>query len=232
MFTDRADAGRQLASLLKQKEYEQAIVLAIPHGGAEVGWQIASICDLPFSLIIVRKLPLPDNPESGFGAMAEDGSLFMHPQAQRWVTPEEQLRIVEEQEKEIRRRIDALRKGQPLPDLRGRHIILVDDGIAMGSSAHVAVKCCRHLGARRITVAAPVASAAAVTRIQADADDIVVPLMPPYFSAVAEAYRQWYDVPQSEVLEILKRAEERGHLLTTEQAQPTSSALTGKETSS
>lgn len=120
MFRDRTDAGRKLAQALDKYKGADALVLAIPRGGVEVGYQVARHLDADFSIIITRKLPYPDNPESGFGAIAEDGSVFMVEGA-RYQLPQSSIKkIVEEQKREIKRRIEALRGGRPLPEVEGR----------------------------------------------------------------------------------------------------------------
>jgi len=205
VFRDRAEAGRKLARQLEQYRSAEPIVLAIPRGGVEVGIQVAGHLDAPLELLIVRKLPFPRNPEAGFGAVAEDGSTFLYPGAARRMPPSEMERVKEEQREEIRRRIEVLRKGRPLPDISGGTVILIDDGLAMGSTMRAAIGLCRGRGAARIVVGVPVAGARTASDIEDLADELHVVEMPPYFRAVAQVYRNWYDVPDSEVLELMER---------------------------
>lgn len=177
--------------------------MGIPKGGVEVACQVAKTLNADFSLLIVRKLPFPDNPESGFGAVAEDGSVYLHPYAGKWLSKKAIDRIVCEQKGEILRRIRVLRGKDALPNIQGRHVILVDDGIAMGSTMQVAALCCRNLKADSITVAAPVASPTALRLLTATADEVVTLLSPYVFRAVADYYENWYDVSDEEVVEIL-----------------------------
>jgi predicted phosphoribosyltransferase len=135
MFKDRRDAGQELARELQHYKSEDVLVLAIPRGGVEVGYQVAKHLDADFSLLIARKLPYPDQPEAGFGALAEDGSSVVLERATRWVSDATVERVIDEQRQEIERRVAVLRKGEPLPELRGRTVILVDDGIAISQSA-------------------------------------------------------------------------------------------------
>jgi len=211
MFSDRRDAGRRLAEALK-KRYgggENLLVLAIPRGGTPVGDEVARGIGADFDLLICRKLPYPFNPESGFGAIAEDGTVYLNPRAS--LPPQEEIvAIVREQESEILRRIRILRGGRPLPSLTGKTVILVDDGIAMGSTMHAAVEMCRRKGAGRIVVAVPVAGAYSIREFSRLADDLVVLESPEDFHAVAQVYLDWYDLDDAEVLEIMqKRKEER-----------------------
>lgn len=207
MFKDRRDAGRRLAEALERYEGEGALVLAIPRGGVEVGYQVADHLDADFSLLIARKLPYPDQPEAGFGAVAEDGSTVILDRATRWVSDETVERVVEEQREEIERRVGALRKGDPLPELEGRTVILVDDGIAMGSTMRAAITLCRRENAGKVVVAVPVAGREVTEMFRGErdglADDVVVLEQPKFFRAVAQVYERWYDVPDSEVVALM-----------------------------
>jgi predicted phosphoribosyltransferase len=204
-FVDRRDAGRRLAEALMRYRAERPLVLAIPRGGTEVGFEVARALDADFDLLIARKLPFPDNPESGFGAVAEDGSLYIIPYYADLLDPDLVARIVEYQRGEIERRIRRLRGGRPLTPVAGRTVILVDDGIAMGSTMHAAIALCKHRGAGKIVVAAPVSSPRVKAELEEIVDDVVILSTPPWFRAVAEAYENWYDVSDEEVLEIMER---------------------------
>ena len=206
MFRDRKDAGEKLARAFSQYRDEDILVLAIPRGGVEVGYQVAEYLDADFSLLIARKLPYPDQPEAGFGAVAEDGSAVVLEKASRWVSDETVERVVEEQRQEIERRVAVLRKGQPLPDLSGRTVILVDDGVAMGSTMRASIKLCKNQNAGKIVVAVPVSSRKVKAEIGELVDEIVVLETPRYFRAVAQVYEVWYDVPDSEVLALMKKS--------------------------
>jgi len=202
-FRDRAHAGNLLAEKLIAYESDNPIVLAIPRGGVEVGVQVAKHLNCDFELLIVRKLPFPDNPESGFGAIAEDGSSVVFDRFAQTVPETERQHIYEAQQKEIQSRTRTLRKGQPLPPLRGRTVILIDDGIAMGSTMQASVAMCRNQQAAKIVVAAPVSSAQTKSEFQALADEAVILTTPSFFQAVAQVYESWYDVSDEEVLELL-----------------------------
>ncbi|MFO7948964.1 MAG: phosphoribosyltransferase family protein [Candidatus Fermentibacteraceae bacterium] len=205
MFRDRTEAGRRLALELEEHRSENPLVLAIPRGGVEVGIQVAEHLDAPLELLVVRKLPLPGNPEAGFGAVAEDGSTFLYPGAARRIPRREMQRVKSRQREEIRRRIETLREGRPLPDISGRTVILVDDGLAMGSTMRAAIELCRNRGAARIVVGVPVSGARTASDIEDLADRLHVVEIPPYFRAVAQVYRNWYDVSDSEVLDLMDR---------------------------
>ncbi len=205
MFEDRKDAGQRLARALKEYKDKNVLVLGIPRGGVEVGYYVASALHADFSMVISRKLPLPDDPEAGFGAIAEDGSTFLIERAAGWVAEEEIETIKEAQRREIARRIRILRKGRPLPDLKGRTVILVDDGIAMGATMRVAIMLCRGKKAKEVMVAVPVASPDIADEMREITNRFIALETPAFFRAVAQVYRHWQDVPDAEVLAIMDR---------------------------
>jgi putative phosphoribosyl transferase len=207
MFKNREDGGKKLAAALENYTGTSALVLAIPRGGVEVGYQVAKHLGADFSILVSRKLPYPDCPEAGFGAVAEDGSIVLLEDAPFWV-PEERIKeIVSEQREEIERRVKVLRRGKPLPEISGRTVILVDDGLAMGSTMRAAIELCRKKNAGKIVVAVPVAGERISREIETVADESVILEVPEFFRAVAQAYVEWYDVPDKEALEILDRWE-------------------------
>ncbi len=205
MFKDRKDAGQQLARALERYRNSEPLICAIPRGGVEVGFHVAAELGAELAVLVVRKLPLPHNLEAGFGAIAEDGSTFMYEHITRTLPPALVSKILEEQKQEVQRRIEVLRHGGPLPALAGRTVIIVDDGIAMGSTIRAAVAMCRRHEAEEIIIGTPVASPSTAEELKEIADDIVVVEKPPMFRAVAQVYQHWYDVPDAEVLDLLHR---------------------------
>lgn len=205
MYANRYEAGQRLADDLAGYASADVYVLAIPRGGVQVAYEVANRLDAPLELLVVRKLPLPENPESGFGAIAEDGSTYVVPYADQAVPQALQQRIMREQQDEVARRVQVLRGGRPFPDIRERTVILVDDGLAMGSTMRAAIRCCRNRAAGSVVVAVPVAG----TRVRRDlariADAVHVGEEPPFFRAVAQVYEHWYDVSDEEVLAIMDR---------------------------
>lgn len=204
MFQDRQDAGQQLARALEPYKDQQALVLAIPKGGIEVGIQVARHLQTDLSILITRKLPFPENPESGFGAIAENGSTFMFDFASAEIPDKTVERIIQEQKQEIARRIDVLRQGKTLPEIENRTVILVDDGIAMGSTMRASIALCKQQKAGEIVVAAPVAGRSRIQEIGKLVDEIVVLESPPFFRAVAQVYVNWYDVSDQEAISLLE----------------------------
>jgi predicted phosphoribosyltransferase len=203
MFKNRRDAGIQVGDELRRRGYRGATILGIPNGGAEVAVFAATRCESRVHLVVCRKLPFPHNPESGFGAVAEDGSKVILEGPAAEVRAAERARIAEEQQREIRRRIQILRGGEELADIAGATVVLTDDGIAMGSTMRAAIRLCRNRNAGHLTVAVPVASPTARAQLEPLVDEIVVMEEPPRFRAVAQVYEQWYDVSDAEVRELM-----------------------------
>ncbi len=205
MFIDRKDAGQKLANALEKYKNKNVLVLAIPRGGVEVAYEVAKYLNADLDLLISRKLPFPDNPEAGFGAIAEDGSTFILDDVYMWLT-ENQIRIIEsEQIKEIKRRIEVLRSGFLLPNINNRTVILVDDGLAMGSTMRAAIALCKNNKASKIIVAVPVSGEKVALEINELADETIVLEKPTFFQAVSQVYINWHDATDREVIEILNK---------------------------
>jgi len=209
MFQDRKEAGQKLARALGKYRNKEVLVLAIPKGGVEVAFEVAKYLNADFSMLISRKLPFPDNPEAGFGAISEDGSTFIIKEAPQWL-PEKTIRQIEkEQLAEIKRRIKVLRENKHLPKISDRIIILIDDGLAMGSTMQASIMLCRKKKAKKIVVAVPVAGKVVAEEIKKLVDELVVLEQPEHFGAVAQVYENWYDVSDEEVLGIMDKLNKR-----------------------
>lgn len=209
MFEDRRDAGKRLAKALTEYRGNDVLVLAIPRGGAQIGYEVAASLDAELSVVVARKLPFPDQPEAGFGAIAEDGSVYLHPRAARSVSKQIIGEVLRVQRREVARRVASLRNGEPLPRIAGRTVILVDDGIAMGSTMNAALQLCLRANAARRIVAIPVADERIAKDIARRVDRLVVLETPRPFRAVAQAYRHWRDVTDDEVVSVLAQWQRR-----------------------
>ncbi|MDM5271927.1 phosphoribosyltransferase [Sulfurovum sp. zt1-1] len=209
MFKDRKDAGKTLVDKLQHYKDTDALILAIPRGGVELGYEVAKSLHCELSMLICRKLPYPHNPESGFGAIAEDGSVFIYEAATGNLSDEEIEHIKQAQQQEIKRRIAVLRGGKPLPSLKDRTVILIDDGIAMGSTMRAAVQMCRNIGTAKIVIAVPVAGARSISEFSKIVDELIVLESPINFRAVAQVYENWYDVSDEEVLALMRQFEKK-----------------------
>jgi predicted phosphoribosyltransferase/dienelactone hydrolase len=205
-FLDRVDAGRQLAGRLDGLTDERPIVVALPRGGVPVAAQVAAALRAPLQLLEVRKLGAPANPECAIGAIAEDGTIVLRHglEAATGLTPAQLQAIVDRERIELRRRTDAYRSAQHPVDVRGRTVILVDDGIATGLTVVAAVRAVRRQGAQRILVAAPVASAEAFALLQDEADEVICHTVSPHLRSVGEWYRDFEQVTDDEVRQALQ----------------------------
>ncbi|MBC5774633.1 phosphoribosyltransferase [Pontibacter sp. KCTC 32443] len=205
MFRDRKDAALQLAEALEKYKGKGAIVLGIPRGGAETAYYVARHLDADFSLLVARKLGHPHNPEYAVGAIAEDGSIYLNPSAQAGLSKELIERIEEQQQVEIERRVKALRNGEPLPSLKDKTVLLVDDGIATGSTVFAAIKMCRNMGAGKIVVAAPVSGWDKQKELRQAADEVVVLETPEFYSGVSQVYAYFRNLTDDEALAFMQK---------------------------
>jgi putative phosphoribosyl transferase len=208
-FADRLEAGRLLAERLSLPRFPgDAIVLALPRGGLPVGFAIARRLQLPLDVVVVRKLGVPWQPELAMGAIA--GSAHVLDEAlirELEIGKKEVDLIVRREEAEIQRREELYRPGKTPLNLHNRSVILADDGLATGNTMLAAVRYVRDLKPARVTIAIPVGTKKACALLRADADDLVCPAMPEPFFAVGEWYRDFPQVSDAEVQDLLEEAE-------------------------
>ncbi len=207
VFESRAEAGGVLAEMLAEHRDSPAVILAIPAGGVPVAAAVAEELHLPLDLAVVSKITLPWNPEVGYGAVAFDGSVLLNDDLVPYVglTREEIDEGIQRTTERVHRRGLLLRGERPLPDLRGRTGILVDDGLASGFTMRLAVRAVQRLTPARTLVAVPTAHARVAALLAEDADELhVANLRHGSSFAVADAYRHWRDVPEEEVAQILR----------------------------
>jgi putative phosphoribosyl transferase len=202
-FLSREDAGRQLAEELLERHLQVDLVLGLPRGGVVVAAEVAQALHKPLDVLVVRKLGHPRHREYAIGAIAEGGVVLLHQDAIEgsFVRKSELDEVIAEE----KQRLDDYRsKFHRTPSyLKGRRIVLVDDGIATGATTEVAVKAARQLGAREITVAAPVASTSAAHRLRQVADKVIALLIDPGFMAVGQYYDVFDQTTDEEVLALL-----------------------------
>jgi predicted phosphoribosyltransferase len=197
-----------LAQRLSKSVSPEALLLAIPAGGVPVACEIARALRLPLDLMIVRKIQIPGETEAGFGAVGPDGEVIFNEDLLRRLRlrPEVVGQKVEETRKVVEARNQLFRKGKAFPRLKGKTVILVDDGLASGFTMMEAVRFIRRREANRIIVAIPTAPEDSVHRLLPEVDEIYCLNVRTFFPfAVAEAYENWYDLTDQEVISLLEK---------------------------
>ncbi|WP_454859103.1 phosphoribosyltransferase family protein [Promicromonospora soli] len=211
IFNDRTDAGRQLAERLEPLRGEDVVVLGLPRGGLPVAFEVAKALDAPLDVIVVRKLGVPYQPELALGAIGEGDVRVLDERITGQVRlPTEKLAEVERAERaELLRRVEMFRGGQERIPLTGRTALIVDDGVATGSTARAACQVARAQGAARLILAVPVGAAEAVRMLRGEAEDVVCLATPARFMAVGQWYSDFRQVSDREVADLLERAARR-----------------------
>jgi len=209
-FRDRHEAGRVLAEeLAAYRDRDGLLVLGLARGGVPVGWEVASALHAALDVFLVRKLGVPGWSELAMGALASGGGVVMNDNvvSSLHVSDEQVRAVIDRETTELQRREQAYRRGRPLADPHDKTVILVDDGIATGASMLAAVRALRAAGPdsppKSITVAVPVGPQSACRELAREADDVVCATMPPAFEAVGQVYRDFHQVTDDEVRELL-----------------------------
>ncbi len=210
-FTDRIDSGKRLASALHNFSSKQGIVLAIPRGGVVVGYEIAKALNLPLDVIIPRKIGAPENPELAIGAVAEDGTAILDNQLINYLGVSKEYIAIETQRQkhEIGRRLKLYRKDTSYPNLKGLDVIVVDDGIATGSTMKAALASVKNRGAASVTVAVPVGPPSTIEELNELADRVVCLYTPEYFQAIGEFYNDFSQTTDEEVIKLLQESKQK-----------------------
>jgi len=209
LFHDRADAGRRLAEWLgKYKDRPDVLVLALPRGGVPVAFEVARALHAPLDVFLVRKLGVPGQEELAMGAIATGGVRVLNEEVVRALgIPEEWIEVVTtEAERELTRRERLYRDDRPPLDVHDRTVILIDDGLATGSSMRAAVAALRQLGPSRTVVAVPVAARETCEEFQAEVDEVVCAATPEPFRAVGLWYDDFSQTSDEEVHDLLAAA--------------------------
>jgi putative phosphoribosyl transferase len=212
MFRDRAEAGRDLAEQLKRRlGDEDVVVLGLPRGGVPVAFEVARELDVPLDVIVVRKLGVPYQPELGMGAIGEDGVRVLNHEVLAMArVDEDEVAAVERSERaELERRATRFRGSRPRTPVVGRTVVVVDDGIATGSTARAACQVARAHGAFRVILAVPIAPRSSLGLLVDVADELVCLATPEPFYAVGQFYRDFSQTSDEEVVEFLERAATR-----------------------
>jgi putative phosphoribosyl transferase len=209
IFQDRTEAGHLLASALRQYAHrDDVIVLALPRGGVPVGFEVARELAAPLDVFIVRKLGVPGQEELAIGAIASGGKRVLNSDiVDALAIPPETIDAITRREAvELERREREFRGDRPPLDIRGKTVILVDDGLATGSSMRAAISALRAKEPARIVVAVPVAAATTGNSLTPEVDEMICLYAPEEFYAVGEWYRDFRQIPDEEVRELLQRA--------------------------
>jgi putative phosphoribosyl transferase len=211
LFRDRTDAGRRLAERLEPLRGEDTVVLGLPRGGVPVAFEVARALDAPLDVIVVRKLGVPYQPELALGAIGEGDVLVLNDEVMRHVYMRtEELAEAEHAERaELLRRVEKFRGTRERIALTGRTALIVDDGVATGSTARAACQVARAQGADRVVLAVPVGAGDSIRSLRRDADEVVCLEEPARFMAVGQWYRDFRQTSDGEVTELLDRARQR-----------------------
>jgi putative phosphoribosyl transferase len=209
-FQNRIDAGRQLAGKLKKYAgRSDVLVLGLPRGGVVVAYEVAQALNVPMDIFLVRKLGVPMREEMAMGAIASGGVRVINQQViQAWRLSDETIDAVTEKEtRELKRRESLYRQNRPLPDVKGKTVLLIDDGLATGATMQAAVTALRQLHPRWITVAVPVASPETCDAFQDEVDEVICAQTPEPFFAVGLWYAEFEQTTDEEVRELMRLAE-------------------------
>ena len=210
VFADRQEAGRRLSQyLVGFPGLEDPLVCSIPAGGIPVGIEVSRALGCPLRPLVVRKVQIPWNTEAGFGAVTWDGRVFLNEDLLRRIRipPDQVDAAIEKARVNVRERMTRFAVAEPFPDVVGHTCIIVDDGLASGYTMTAAAEELRRLGPRRTVVAVPTGSLSAIERVAGLVDELVcLNVRTGYSFAVADAYEEWYDLPEEEAIALLLAA--------------------------
>ncbi|MDG5760997.1 phosphoribosyltransferase family protein [Natronococcus sp. A-GB1] len=206
MFANRSDAGDRLAAELEDRRIEADVVLGIPRGALPVARPVADALEADLDVVVARKLGAPSNPELAIGAVASDGSVWLNDDlVERLGVSESYLADVREREAtNAREKADRYRGGEPLPELAGKRVVVVDDGVATGATAIACLRQVREAGAERVVLAVPVGSPESVADLESEADEVIALVAPGNFRAVGQFYREFGQVTDEEAVGYLE----------------------------
>lgn len=206
-YEDRREAGRVLAQVLAPyRGRPRLLVLALPRGGVPVAYEVARALNAPLDVFVVRKLGFPGHEEYAMGAIASGGVRVMNPLPGMTVSPADVAAAVARELPELQRRERLYRGQRPAPDLHGRTVIVIDDGLATGATMHAALLAIRQQQPQRLVMAVPVGAADSCQALQSVADEVVCAAMPEPFRAVGLWYRQFPQTSDDEVRTLLEDA--------------------------
>ena len=207
MFDDRTDAGNRLAAELERRGVEADVVLGIPRGALPIARPVADALEAELDVVVARKLGAPSNPELAVGAVASDGSVWYNDSLIDYLNVSDTyLQQVRAREAEnAATKAARYRGGEDLPDLEGKRVVVVDDGVATGATAIACLRQVREAGAAHVTLAVPVGSPDSVRTLEAEADAVIALESPAGFQAVGQFYRRFGQVSDEDAIEYLNR---------------------------
>ncbi len=206
MFKDRVEAGRKLGErILGYKDTKKLVVLAIPRGGVVVGKELARTLNCPLDVLVTKKIGAPGNPELAIGAVGPDGTAVLNQDLAPKTGADKTYIEKEKRVKtgEVRRRMEAFRKGKKPLGLKGKTVILTDDGIATGATVEAAIKWIKTQKPQKLILAVPVAAPDSLARLTPLADEVICLDQPYFFAAVGQFYQSFPQTSDEEVIEIL-----------------------------
>lgn len=205
MFQDRTDAGRQLADLLRREDVEVDIVLGIPRGALPVARPVADGLGVPLDIVVASKIGSPNNPELAVGAVASDGTSWLNEElVDRLNVSDEYVERERDREGEnARQKSERYRDGREPPELAGKAVVIVDDGIATGATARACLRQVAEAGAERVILAVPVGSPDVIEDLSTDADEVIAVQSPPHFGSVGQFYERFEQVSDEEAMAYL-----------------------------
>lgn len=205
MFKNRQQAGQKLAAALKSRNgAPNTIVLALPRGGVVLGYEIAKALNLPLDIVVPRKIGAPGNPEYAIGAITETGDAIMNEQEIKYADKEWLEKAKEEEKKEAQRRLTVYRAGPP-PELTGKTVIIVDDGIATGYTIRAAIASVKSRHPGKIMVAVPHGAKESIEQIKKEVDEMIILETPSVYWAVGAQYEEFGQTSDEEVISLLKK---------------------------
>ncbi|WP_418280910.1 phosphoribosyltransferase [Halorubrum sp. DTA98] len=205
-FADRTDAGERLGEAIREREIDADLVLAVPRGGLPIGRAVADALDVPLDIVVASKIGAPGNPEYAVGAVASDGSVWRNESAIRG-TGADEVYFQRERETEMavaRRKVDRYRGDRPALDVTGRTVVVVDDGVATGSTLMACLRMLENTDVARIVVAVPVGPPDTIRELRGLADEVVCLQTPSRFSGVGAFYARFDQVSDAEAMAYLE----------------------------